>query len=282
MAFSKKVLLGIIFVFLVCRFDLSAQRRKSTFDAGVFLGGSYYLGELNPSKQFYLTKPALGLVLRYNRSKRWAFRFNALFGSVQGDDSRSNDLFMFQRNLNFKSKINEFSLQTEFNFLDYMLGKPKMNFTPYLFAGIGLFKFSPLAKQNDEWIALYDLTTEGQETTQFPDKKQYKLLQITIPFGVGIKLNLAKNIAMSFEWGIRKTFTDYIDDVSGNYPNLKILTRDRGGQARALSDRSLTSTKANNSGRQRGDAFNKDWYSFVGLILHFKLPGQAEPCYASY
>lgn len=282
MTFLRKILLGVTLAFLLSNFDLTAQRRKSTYDAGVFLGGSYYLGELNPSKQFYLTKPALGLVLRYNRSKRWAFRFNALFGSVQGDDSRSNDLAMVQRNLNFKSKINEFSLQTEFNFLDYMMGKPKMNFTPYLFAGLGIFKFSPLAKQNDEWISLFDLTTEGQETTQFPDKKQYKLRQITIPFGVGIKLNLAKNIAMSLEWGIRKTFTDYIDDISGNYPNLKILAKDRGAQAAALSDRSLTAKKANDSGRQRGDAFNKDWYSFVGLILHFKLPGQAEPCYASY
>ena len=96
-------------------------KKKSSVDLGIFLGGSYYIGDLNQTKQFLFTKPAGGVLFRYNVNPRLAFRGNVLFGSIEGHDSYSSDLAQKQRNLSFKSNIIEVSIQLEFNFLNYRI-----------------------------------------------------------------------------------------------------------------------------------------------------------------
>jgi hypothetical protein len=93
---------------------------------------------------------------------------------------------------------------------------------PYAVLGIGVFHFNPQAQYvnpdgSKTWVDLKPLRTEGQGMPQFPDRKEYKLTQLNIPYGVGVKYFLNQNIALSFEIINRKTFTDYIDDVSTNY-----------------------------------------------------------------
>ena len=85
--------------------------------------------------------------------------------------------------------------------------------------------------------------------------------------GIGFKFNLRKRIAISIEYGIRKTFTDYLDDVSGNYLGNDVLTGFRGPLAAELADRSTDGATA---GFNRGNPTNKDWYSFYGIMLTFK------------
>src|SRR6202008_3264039 len=172
------------------------HKQFMSHDVGLYLGGSYYIGDLNTNRHFFQTQPAGGLFYRFNYNYRLAFRGGFNLGSVIGDDSQSSDEDQLERNLNFKSKIYEFNAIAEFNFLEYATGHNKFIFSPYVFLGIGVFKFDPMANINNQWIQLRRLSTEGQKTTQNPDQKQYKLIQPSIPFGVGFKLDLAKNVGL--------------------------------------------------------------------------------------
>src|SRR5690606_3722723 len=100
---------------------------------------------------------------------------------------------------------------------------------------------------NGNEIALQPLGTEGQGTS-LSTKKNYSLNQFTVPLGIGIKLNIKDGLAISLEYGIRKTFTDYLDDVSGYYVDTDILARENGTIAASLSNRSLESTYGTNRG----------------------------------
>lgn len=256
------------------------SKNKRSAEIGVFLGGSYYIGDLNPLGHLnQFTKPAGGIVFRYNINYRLAARVNLLFGSIQADDAYAKTDAAHQRNLNFKSPITEFSGQLEFNFLDYQIGSEKRKFSPYLFLGIAGFKFNPQGNLAGNWVPLQPLGTEGQGLPGGSSKKKYKLLQISIPFGVGFRTNLSKGIGLSIEWGMRKTFTDYLDDVSKTYYNPVALAAARGGTAALLSDPSKgTDPSFSNVGRQRGNSTTKDWYSFVGAVLTIKLKERKPPC----
>ena len=273
----------LFFIFVVIIFSGLlgfAQKNTRSVEVGVFLGGSYYIGDLNPLFHFnQFTKPAGGFIVRYNFNQRLAARANIFIGSIQGDDSYSTVGAHKQRNLNFKSKINEASAILEFNFLDYELGNEKRRFSPYIFAGLGVFQFQPLGEFNGNWEALQPLSTEGQGLPRGASKKKYKLTQLSIPFGIGVRTHLSKNIGLSIEWGMRKTFTDYLDDVSTRYYNPAVLAEKRGFLSGALSDKSIdTDPNYTNIGRQRGNSTTKDWYSFAGIILSVKIPHKQQRC----
>ena len=69
-----------------------------------------------------------------------------------------------------------------------------------------------------QWIDLQPLGTEGQGTTAYPDRKKYSRTQIAIPMGGGVKISLNDNLNIAFSFSARKTYTDYLDDVSTTYP----------------------------------------------------------------
>lgn len=245
---------------------------------GLFLGGSYYIGDLNPTRHFdQFTKPGGGVVCRYNFSQRLAARANFLLGRIEAHDEFSPSEYQQQRNLSFQSQITEFSAQLEFNFLNYEIGEDKAKFSPYIFGGLAGFLFDPQGQINDEWISLQSLSTEGQGLPHGP--KPYKLMQISLPFGVGVKINVAKNMSLGLEWGMRKTFTDYLDDVSTRYYDPKKLEEYKGALAVIMADQSKgTDAGVSNVGRQRGNPATKDWYSFAGAVLTIKLKGKREEC----
>jgi hypothetical protein len=278
--FDLKTYLSILFLSLFFSFTGYSQRPKDkSAEIGVFLGCSYYIGDINPLVHFGpMTKPAGGAVFRYNLNPRLAVRANAFFGTIQADDAIASSTAQQRRNLNFRSKISEFSIQAEFNFLEYQLGNERRKFTPYIFAGLGAFKFNPIAIYNNYSFTLQPLGTEGQGLEGGP-KKKYKLTQFSIPFGVGIKTHLSKRIGLSLEWGMRKTFTDYLDDVSTTYYDPVELAARRGAVAAAASDPSTgTDPNYSNVGRQRGNPTTKDWYSFAGFVLTLKLKEKRETC----
>ncbi len=265
------VVLGLLFATLLTAQSTMHQQAHS-HDVGVVLGGSYYIGDLNPRRHFFLTQPAVGAFYRYNYDYRIAFRGGFNFGSIQGDDSQSNDADQLERNLNFKSNIYELNAQAEFNFWEYQIGHSKYLFAPYVFLGLDVFMFKPLANYQDKWVELKPLSTEGQKTSQNPGKKQYYLIQPSIPFGLGFKLSLANQVGLGFEWGPRKAFTDYLDDVSGKYVDPRQLAKDKGPTAALLSDRSLDPQDfVRNYGKMRGNPVTKDWYFFYGFTLNIKL-----------
>ncbi len=274
----------ILAVILLSALTGLAQRKKKSAEYGLFLGGSYYIGDLNPLGHFnQFTKPAGGAVFRYNFNPRLAARGNLFFGAIEGHDSFSNSPSQQQRNLNFKSNISELSAQLEFNFLDYEIGNDKREFTPYIFGGFAGFKFNPQGEINDSWVDLQPLGTEGQGLPGGAAKKKYKLTQISLPFGIGIKANLAKHIGISVEWGMRKTFTDYLDDVSTKYYDPAKLAAKHGVIAAQLADPSIgTDPNFSNVGKQRGNPLTNDWYAFAGIVLTIKLKEKIPRCPGVY
>jgi len=263
----------ILIVFLMTSSSLLSQTKKRNFrqhELGIMIGGSYYIGDLNPRKQFFLSQPAGGVFYRFAPNYRYAFRIGFNRGTIVGDDSKSTQSDQRQRNLNFKSQIIEYNALAEFNFLEYRLGTENYYFTTFLFLGLDIFSFKPQARLGSTWIDLQPLKTEGQS-------KSYKLTQIAVPFGIGLKLNLLEQVGLALEWGPRKTYTDYLDDVSGTYPNPE-KTPFLSEIAAKLSDRSINA--GSNVNEQRGNPRTKDWYIFFGASLNFKFNVKAPPCYS--
>src|ERR1700739_999956 len=128
---------------------------QRSLEIGGFLGCSFYLGELNPDGFFNeFTRVAAGAIVRYNINNRLSARANLFFGQVTADDSQSLSSSQRERNLNFKSPIDELSVQAEFNFLEYDMTDPKHQFSPYIFAGIGVFEMNPQGMTgNNQWVA---------------------------------------------------------------------------------------------------------------------------------
>jgi hypothetical protein len=124
--------------------------------------------------------------------------------------------------------------------------------------------------------------TEGQGSTVSNGNKPYSLTQIGIPFGLGLKYSLLKKFCIGLEWGMRKTFTDYLDDVSTVYPDPIIIEAESGPVAAALSDRTYKDPGqvVNNTGLQRGNSHTKDWYSFAGIFITYKIKGKNAHCAA--
>jgi len=273
---KKSFLVGLLSFFFI--YGLKAQDFYRS-EVGVFLGGSYYLGDLNPSKHFLKTKFAGGIVYRYNFTPRWALKVNALMGGLEASDavSKAN----IDRNLSFKSYIFDFSAQVEFNFLQYVTGDKNHFISPYIFVGASLFNFSPKAEYDGKWYELQSLGTEGQGTTIPDTKKPYALTTVAIPFGIGLKISPHKLISLGLEYGIRKTFTDYIDDVSSTYADPVVLAAENGVAAAALADRTISDEiKLQHPGTARGNPKTKDWYVFTGVTVAFRIKGKHERCAA--
>lgn len=247
-------------------------------ELGLMGGGMYYLGDLNPLGNFKNTHPTGSIFLRQNFNPRLNARYQFTYGTVSGADSLSKVVYNRNRNLSFESKVIEVSAILEINFLPFTPGEKRKNYaTPYLMFGLGLFKMNPEAYINDDWFELQPLGTEGQGSP-LNKKDKYRLTQLCIPVGIGFKGNLTDRLVLGFEYSIRKTFTDYLDDVSGNYADPILLARYNGPLAAALADRSLYPENINNSGFNRGNSNFKDWYATAGIYLTILLKKEP-PCY---
>ena len=118
------------------------------------------------------------------------------------------------------------------------------------------------------------LSTEGQGLTQYPEQKSYPLTQLAIPFGVGARIAVSDDIIVGIEFSQRKSFTDYIDDVSSHYVNRETLLMARGPKAVELSYRSGEIPGGPSAypshGDQRGTPSEMDWYYFFGTTIEMK------------
>ena len=238
-------------------------------------GGMNYLGDLNGQSAFGTPNLAYGFGFRYRIDTRWALRGEFSMGRVaSGDD------IIPLRNLGFRSDITELSLVAEFNFTSYGEGRSDGSWTPYLFGGLAVFHFDPMAQVVDadgamRWVELQPLHTEGQASVQYPDRKPYLLFQVSMPFGVGVKCRLGRHCSLSAEYGFRKTWTDYLDDVSKTYVEAEVLRANYtdGELAAQLADRSgeVRPGYVNAPGIKRGDDSLDDWYAYFHVSFGLSL-----------
>ena len=248
---------------------------SQSFHIGLFVGISNYQGDL--TDKFYvgkLTKPAIGLTGMYDVSDRVSIRAGLTFAKIAGADQYLSKDYLRARNLSFESNITEFSLLGEFN----VFNLNSIRWTPYVFGGLAVFKFNPYTYDttNTKYY-LKPLSTEGQGLEQYPESKPYSLTQFAIPFGGGIKYAISDRVRLGLELGFRKTFTDYLDDVSTNYVDAADLLAARGPKAVELAYRAGELPGGDptypTKGSQRGGANQQDIYYFTGLHLTYRLGG---------
>lgn len=262
-----------ILALLLLPFGLMAQH----FEAGILIGASNYLGDLsNNSSSVYLkeTKPAFGALVKYNFNHLFALRLGGNYTWVAGRDANvKNDDFVRNRNLSFRSSITEFSLIGEFNIPGYEAYGLNLPFSAFVFGGISYFKYSPRTRFEGNWVDLQPLGTEGQGGVAGRGGK-YSLNEFAIPFGVGVKYALSDKINLGLELGARRTFTDFLDDVSGTYVSYPELLAANGQMAANLGNR--TGELVGNgepvileTGVQRGDTTGQDWYFILGVTATY-------------
>lgn len=261
----------VILLFLLVRTGYAQY-----YEVGLFGGVSNYQGDLAPvAFNPVETHLATGVFAKYNFNKYFSVKASYYNGRISGDDSHYDQAFRQKRNLHFRSDIHEFSLFGEMNITGFQPHRHKNLLSPYVFAGIGFFHFNPQAQYNGQWVDLQPLGTEGQGTSAYPNRIPYDLTQLCIPMGLGFKGNISRHWNLGIELGWRKTFTDYLDDVSSTYVAKEILLAENGVLAWELSNRS---DEINNGVEYlkddqylRGDPVDKDWFFFVGLIVSYNM-----------
>ncbi len=275
----------------------SSSRTRNRYEWVGSVGPTNFLGELGGANRvgthflndfdFNSTRYCLSAGLRYKNGPFFGYKGTLTFAMVSGNDALTSEKVRHNRNLSFRSPIVEFSGQVEFYFLREKSGtmykisgltskKKKKNITAYIFTGVGAFFYSPQAKYDGTWYNLRKLHTEGQGLPGGPS--QYSNFNVCIPIGIGVRKMINKRWSIGAELSFRKTFTDYIDDVSGTYYDKTKLAAAYGPTSAALSDPSLgdihgaTSPNGNGSGAQRGDVRYKDAYMFLTVNVGYKFP----------
>lgn len=168
-------------------FSIQLITAQNKIELGGFAGVSYYLGNINPTQQFYSPSIAYGGAVRYVLNDREVLRFQVNDGQLRAADRDFNNEFQQQRELLFSANLLDLNAIYEFNFLPFQYKERHHSFTPFLFVGLGF-----------EVIL--------QSTYNIPN-------HIAVPFGMGLKYLLNKRTTLGCEWSFRKTFLDQIDGV---------------------------------------------------------------------
>lgn len=263
-------------------FNSLSYAQEQSMEAGMFIGVSNYLGDLQQVRfekdELHL---AMGAFIRANLSRHFAVKAHFYKGHISGTDEHYEGLLVRERNLHFRSPLYEIGLQGELTFLNFGERQQRIA-APYCFLGVAGFFFNPQARYQGEWIDLQPLGTEGQGLPEYPDRERYSLRQLSIPFGIGFNVWVGQNTNLGFEIGFRKTFTDYLDDISTTYPDLEVLA-ESNPVAAALSYRTPEYTPdaaPNPMGQLRGSS-GKDIYFFGGITISTVIDRQykSDPVY---
>lgn len=306
---QKKIILCLTFCILIAA-DTSAQRfgrNKRYTSIGVSVNAMNYFGDITPAENFtstdlQFTRYNIGIHATRRYTPRFSGRFSFNYGRLTADDynvqnpTDKNARFRYIRNASFRTSIYEVSAIGIFDLRENRqsyLRRP--DFVPYLFGGVAGFYYNPKSQAPAQfgggWTALQPLRTEGVS---------YSLIQVAIPFGVGFRYKASPRWDVSFEIGYRYLFTDYLDDVSGNYPAASQLSSELAGAfsnrtadpnsakgtnrdlPRVLADLGYdnisnpygynnTTVQGYNPGEKRGSPNEKDWYLITGFHLNYIL-----------
>jgi hypothetical protein len=288
-----------VLVCLLTLFSFNSKAQSLSFgdgryEVGLNFGPSFFLGDLGGVRgegktfikdvNFPFTKIMKGLYVNYYPAEWIGLRVAVNIGQLEAHDSAivdkgGEEIERKERNLSFKSNLFEAYAALEiyptvfFESYDGLAHK----FRPYGLIGWGMFHFNPKAQYihpngRREWVELQPLRLEGQGMAEYPDRKQYKLWQQEIPMGFGAKYYIKENMYVGMEVLHRKTFTDYIDNVSTEYINPALfsnyLPADQAAMARQLMYRenlynpAVTRPYIN---KQRGDPKENDAF-FSGML----------------
>ncbi len=192
-----------IFLFI---FILGLTKSKAQInEIGVFLGGSNYIGDVGKTNYVNPNELAYGLIYKWNKSPRHAWRFSYIQSKITANDLDSKVPGRYLRGYNFENNIKEVSAGLEFNFFDFNLHEFGTKITPYIYTGLSYTNY-------DELYVLNKIT-----------KKDINHGTFAIPMTVGLKSNITKEWILGFEIGARYTMTDNLDGSLPRNPNLQSL-----------------------------------------------------------
>lgn len=302
------VLIYFLTFFSFNSYSQSVSFANGKLEVGLGVGPMFFLGDLGGSygigKDFVkdidlpLTKVSKGIYLNLYPAEWFGIRLAGNLGYLQGNDAMAPDKggaerYRLKRNLKFESKLSEayaaIELYPTVFFEQYDGLEHKLR--PYVIGGAGFFHFNPMGEYNEpgggkRMVELKSLRLEGQGFAEYPDRKEYSLTQKELLIGGGFKFYLKENMYVGFEILHRKTFTDYIDDVSTKYVNPALfnnyLSAADATIARQLYYRENL-LQSNNSrprpqtNEQRGDPTDNDAFFSSILRMGWRINGANSP-----
>ncbi|MCL9768985.1 DUF6089 family protein [Flavobacterium sp. HXWNR69] len=192
----------LIFTLLIfCGFNSYSQINE----LGIFAGGVNYIGDVGPTDYVAPNKAAFGVLYKWNRSPRHAYRFSYTQGNLTSNDVDSDVPSRYLRGNSFENSVKEFSAGLEFNFLDFDLHSGDHKISPYVYSGLSYFVY-------DEIFILDKSSKEDYQSSTF-----------AIPMVVGVKARLFERFVLGAEVGFRYTFTDNLDGSNPKNDNFETL-----------------------------------------------------------
>lgn len=191
----------ILFLLCLC---FSQTIHSQIYEVGVYGGGSNFIGDVGSTDYISPDSPALGVVLKWNRSARHSWRVSLIYSDLKGKDSKSDDPRRQTRDYSFDSNLLEISAGMEYTFWDFDLHTSGIKAVPYIYSGI------TVAKHSNTYF-----NTAGQNISERTDSWAFG-----IPMVLGIKSNITNHFVLGFEIGARYTFSDELD---GSVPDAQEL-----------------------------------------------------------
>ncbi|MHC1708266.1 MAG: DUF6089 family protein [Bacteroidales bacterium] len=296
---SRPYIFILLFVFLISgqahsQIKSRYLKKFKTREFGFSIGATNLVGELGGANKigseafslrdfdFPAVRPTVGISMGYQVMKNANLKTSIIVGYLRGNDKWTDYKSRKQRNINYRSILVEFTQQYEYYLTQGKQTRTTYNlrtqrqkfslrnlpFTTYLFTGISVFYFNPQNMDKfGNWRNVKQYHTEGQGYV--PTRKNYNLVQFSIPMGIGLKFPLGKGYSLGFEYGLRKTFTDYLDDASMTYFDEEFLRQHFGQIAVELSNPAKPDALVYlRPGQQRGDPRDKDSYLFALITLY--------------
>ena len=281
-------------MFVLAQPNLNDPYLQKFTEVGVQAGIAGYAGDLGGAlgsgrfKDFDagLFRPMVNINATHRMSPWASFRPGLTLGKVAGDDnslvSTAGGLGLRGRNLSFRTLIAELSVLADVNplYIFKSYAEQEHNFYPYISLGLGAFYFSPQANLNGAWVDLRPLRLEGQGFPQYPQNKQYSKVQVSVPMGAGFKYYISSKYYIGAEGMVRKTFTDYLDDVSTRYIDPALFSTYLSARNASLSAQLYNRYDENSGGPrpgpngQRGNPENDDYFYTIslrfGIVLNNK------------
>lgn len=311
------LVLILVIAFLASSVAHGQRWKRYRHEAWGGIGATNFLGELGGANQeaqdLFLDFDANSMRFafaggyRYKLNEIVSLRGGLTYARIYGSDEFSGDPHRRSRNLSFRSPLVELSAVGEVFFIREktsnryrvrgIRGALGSGMSAYVFGGLAGVWFNPRGEFNGQWYSLHALKTEGQglsytnpttgEVVNGPDP--YRRITMALPFGIGAKYSVNRNVSISFEYGFRLTFTDYMDDVSGRYFDPMVIADANGGLGTNNGDAAFyfsnpaipvekedgTAFTAGglqpwNTREQRGDATTNDTYMFAVLAFNYK------------
>ena len=255
----------------------AAKIQSQNYGIGFVLGASQYKGDLSDKTEKYYEnlRFAKGVSFTYKLHRTMDFSASFINTYMEAKDSEADSPDRRRRNLSFKSRLNELSLCFHFYPVS-LFTKKEHKIKPFIKTGIGVFGFNPMAELDGEWIKLQPLHTEGQGMP-LSGVNSYSLIDISYPFGFGIDYNPLPYLKIRAEISPRKTYTDYLDDVSADYYDLNKIRIYSSDLAARMAYRE-TNWNFDNvpdvEGIQRGNPQNNDWYIIHQVSIYYMIGGK--------